>query len=313
MFAAIEAGGTKFVCAVGDKHTLLYKTTVQTRDVGETRADVLAFIEAAIHRFGPLDAVGIGSFGPLQLDRRRVGYGSITTTPKAGWSGTDIPEWFSGRYGVPVVIDTDVNAAALAEAKAADVRRLAYVTVGTGIGVGLVIDGRSQAGFGHPEAGHVPVRRHPAHAGYAGCCSFHGDCLEGLASGPAISEAWGCSLAELPADHPAWEVEAEYLCQLCATLILTVAPERIVLGGGVMQQARLLPMVRKAAIRVLAGYSAQWEEMTAVMRVTPPLQREPSGLVGAFMLAETVHSAPPRPGPGRGGLAPLKWRGTRSV
>jgi len=294
MFAAIEAGGTKFVCAVGDRHAPLYKATVQTRDVGETKADVLAFIDAAIDRFGPLDAVGIGSFGPLQLDRTRTGYGTITTTPKAGWSGADIPRWFSDRYGVPVAIDTDVNAAALAEAGAADVHRLAYVTVGTGIGVGLVIDGRTQAGFGHPEAGHVPVRRHPGHAGYAGCCSFHGDCLEGLASGPAIAEAWGSSLAELPADHPAWEIEAEYLGQLCATLILTVAPERIVLGGGVMQQARLLTMVRKATIRVLAGYSAQWDEVTAGMRLTLPLQREPSGLVGAFMLAETVHPASSR-------------------
>lgn len=290
MFAAIEAGGTKFVCAVGDRHAPLYKTTIQTRDVGETRADVLAFIDAAVHRFGPLDAVGIGSFGPLQLDRTMVDYGSITTTPKAGWSGTDIPKWFSDRYGVPVAIDTDVNAAALAEAEAADVRRLAYVTVGTGIGVGLVIDGRTQAGFGHPEMGHLLVRRHAAHHDFPGCCSFHGDCLEGLASGPAITKAWGSSLAELPADHPAWEVEAEYLGQLCATLILTIAPDRIVLGGGVMQQARLLPMIRRATIRILAGYCGHWDEVTAVMRLTPPLHREPSGLVGAFMLAETVYS-----------------------
>lgn len=289
MFAAIEAGGTKFVCAVGDRHGPLYKKTIPTRDVASTRADVLAFMDAAIQLHGPLDGVGIGSFGPLQLDRTRSGYGCITTTPKEGWSGTDLPKWFGERYGVPVVIDTDVNAAALAEADAADVRRLAYVTVGTGIGVGLVIDGRTQAGFGHPEAGHIPVRRHPAHAGFAGCCSFHGDCLEGLASGPAIAEAWGSSLARLPGEHPAWVVEAEYLGQLCASLILTLAPERIVLGGGVMQQTRLLPMIREAAVRVLGGYCAQWDEVTFVERVTAPLQMEPSGLVGAFILAEAHH------------------------
>lgn len=288
MLAAIEAGGTKFVCAVGDHHGSLAQTMIATRDVESTRANVLAFLDTAIEEHGPIDGIGIGSFGPLQLDRHVRGYGCITTTPKPGWKGVDLPAWFASRYRVPVAIDTDVNAAALAEARLLAVARLAYITVGTGIGVGVVVAGQPQSGFGHPEAGHIPVRRDPAHGAFPGTCDFHGDCLEGLASGPAIAAAWGNTLAHLPCDHPAWEIEARYLGQLCATLILTIAPDRLVLGGGVMQQTRLLPMVREATLKTLRGYCGHWNEAACEARIVPPRCREPSGLVGAYILADNA-------------------------
>lgn len=285
MWAAIEAGGTKFVCAVGDGDGSRSTAVIATRDVAATRDDVLAFLDRAVADHGPIAGIGIGSFGPLQLDPGAPNYGSITTTPKPGWAGTNLPRWFADRYGVPIAIDTDVNAAALAEAEETGARRLAYVTVGTGIGVGIVADGRSASGFGHPEAGHMLVRRDPAHDGFAGVCAYHRDCLEGLASGPAIAAAWGDSLAGLAADHPAWGVEANYLGQLCATLILTIAPDRIVLGGGVMQQQRLLPMVRAATLATLGGYCAHWDAAACDARITPPACHEPSGLAGAYLLA----------------------------
>jgi fructokinase len=206
-----------------------------------------------------------------------------------------MPGILGAALGVPVAIDTDVNAAAVAEAWLRGSGSLAYVTVGTGIGVGLAIDGRPVHGLGHPEGGHLLPRRHPAQGGFAGICPYHGDCLEGLASGPAIAAAWGAGLDVLPADHPAWEVQADLIAQLCATLILTVAPGQIVLGGGVMQQARLLPMIRRRAEALLAGYCAEWA--TAAVfddRIVPPVSIEPPGLVGAYLLAE---AAVPQPRP----------------
>jgi fructokinase len=289
MFGAIEAGGTKFVCAVGEAADVRETARIETRDVAATLADAEAFFRDAATRHGPIAALGIGSFGPLQLDRAAADYGRITTTPKPGWSGADMPARLGAGLGVPVAIDTDVNAAALAEASIGagrGRRTVAYATIGTGIGAGLVIGGQAVHGLGHPEAGHLTVRRHPDHAGFAGICPYHGDCLEGLASGTAIIAAWGASLADLPPDHPAWRVEADYLGQLCATLILIVSPEHIVLGGGVMAQARLLEAARASAADRLAGYCASWTPAAFAERITAPGCTDPPGLVGALMLAE---------------------------
>lgn len=288
MYAALEAGGTKFVCGVGDATRSIDRIVIPTTDVATTLAQIADFLDEAIGHHGPLRSIGIGSFGPLELDSTAADYGCLTTTPKPGWKGADMRGWLHRRFEVPVAIDTDVNAAALAEAQARRCRRLAYVTIGTGIGVGLVIDGKPQHGFGHPEAGHIPIRRHKAHAAFAGVCPAHGDCLEGLAAGPAIAAAWGTSLDRLPADHPAWGVQAHYIGQLCATLIPTLAPDWIVLGGGVMSQHALLPLARDATLRVLGGYCAHWTEAAARKRIVPPLCAEPSGLVGAYLLAEAV-------------------------
>lgn len=288
LLGAIEAGGTKFLCGIGTADGSLETVRIDTRDVEGTVAQIIAFFRAAVTRHGPIAALGIGSFGPLQLDPEAPDFGRITTTPKPGWSGADLPARLRAALGVPVAIDTDVNAAALAEADRGagrGARSLAYVTIGTGIGVGLVIDGRTVRGLGHPEAGHLMLRRHPGHGAFAGTCPYHGDCLEGLASGPAIIAAWGGSLADLPADHPAWAIQADYVGQLCATLILTVAPAHIVLGGGVMSQTRLIESARKVAAERLAGYCASWTPAMFARAITAPGCTEPPGLVGAYMLA----------------------------
>lgn len=287
MFAGIEAGGTKFVVGVGDAAGRSRRTaTIPTRDPDATLAEVHAFLAQAQAELGPIRGIGIASFGPLELDPALPNHGRITTTPKPGWAGADMLGKIAGPFGVPAAIDTDVNAAALAEAALRGAADLAYVTVGTGIGVGLVVGGRSVRGFGHPELGHMLPRRHPAHGDFAGTCPFHGDCLEGLASGPAVIAAWGDSFRTLPADHPAWEVEADYLAQLCAQLVLTTAPEAIVLGGGVLQQSRLLAMTRARTRERLAGYCERWQAAeTFERRIVPPACREPSGLIGAYLLA----------------------------
>lgn len=294
LFGAIEAGGTKFICAVGTARDVVEVARFETRDPVATLADVEAFFRDAAARAGPISALGIGSFGPLQLDRTAADYGRITTTPKPGWSGVDMPALLGNALAVPVAIDTDVNAAAMAEVAIGagrGRRALAYVTIGTGIGVGLVIEGQAVHGLGHPEGGHLMLRRHPAQANFAGICPYHGDCLEGLASGPAILAAWGASFADMPADHPAWAIQADYLGQLCATLILTVAPEHIVLGGGVMAQERLVDAARQATAARLAGYCASWTPDAFSHRITAPGCTAPSGLVGAFLLGERAAQA----------------------
>ncbi len=291
MLAAIEAGGTKFVCGVGDAAGSRETARIATRDPDATLADVVAFLARAVDRHGPIAAIGIGSFGPLQLDPAAPDFGRITTTPKPGWQGADMPARLRAALGVPVAIDTDVNAAALAEAAhgaGRGARSLAYVTVGTGIGVGLAMDGRPVHGLGHPEAGHLLLRRHADHGDFAGICPYHGDCLEGLASGPAIIAAWGGSLATLPAGHPAWTVQADYLGQLCATLILVAAPEHIVLGGGVLSQPSLLDAARARTRERLAGYCAAWTDEAFATRITAPGCTEPPGLTGAYMLAAAI-------------------------
>ncbi len=292
VFGAIEAGGTKMMCGVGDARGGSRGTTrIETRDPDRTIADIVAFFAAMTARYGAAAAIGIASFGPLDLDPASPDYGALTTTPKPGWSGANLRQSIAAALGVPIAIDTDVNAAALAEATcgaAAGRRTVAYVTVGTGIGVGLVTGGRTIAGFGHPEAGHLLPRRNPLHGDFAGTCPYHGDCLEGLASGPAIRAAFGATLAEVDAAHPAWAIVSDYLGQLCASLILTASPEHIVLGGGVMAQARLYPMVRAETLRRLAGYAALWRpDGVAEARITPPGTAEPPGLIGAYLLAET--------------------------
>lgn len=291
IFGGIEAGGTKFVCGIGDEDRNSIETrTIATGQPDETLDAVRAFFTEAEDRHGTPSAFGVASFGPLDLDPLSPGYGSITRTPKPGWAGTNMLLWTQEAFGRPVAIDTDVNAAAMAESSE-DLSSLAYVTCGTGIGVGLVVNGRPVHGMSHPEAGHMLPRRHAAHEGFAGCCPYHGDCYEGLASGPAIIAAWGQSLSHLPEDHPAWQVEAAYLGQLCATLVLTVSPQRIVMGGGVMKQQRLFPMICEETARNLRGYVAPLDSPQALARlIVPPSCAEAPGLVGAYRLAQQALS-----------------------
>lgn len=289
LFGAIEAGGTKFVCGLGNAETGSLETiSIPTRDPRSTFADVDAFFQAGVEKHGAVRGIGIGSFGPLDLDPASPGYGRILRTPKPSWQGCNLVEEARRIADVPVGLDTDVNAAALAEAAAAGsaVTSLAYVTVGTGIGVGIVAEGKPLHGLGHPEAGHMFPRRHEAHRDFAGVCPFHRDCYEGLASGKAVGAAWGTTPSHFPEDHPFWEVESDYLGQLCASLFLAVAPMRIVLGGGVMKQDRLFPLIRRKTLDLLGGYLSAIDDMaTLEQRIVPPLCREPSGLVGSYLLA----------------------------
>jgi len=290
VYGAIEAGGTKFVCAVADGNGKIHEQQrFSTTDPSATLAATCEFLRASSGRIGRLTAIGVGSFGPVYLRKESNQYGCIGKTPKPGWRGADIVGVLAREFACPIGFDTDVNAAALAEHRwgaARDVDNMVYVTVGTGIGGGVLTAGAPIHGLMHPEIGHIYPRRHPRDAGFAGVCPFHGDCLEGLASGPAIVARSGAELHLLDPGHVQWEIEADYLGQLCAQLVLTVSPQRIVLGGGVMSQQRLLAPVRQRLLHWLGGYVDRPEILDAVERyvVAPGLEPQ-SGILGALLLA----------------------------
>src|ERR1700730_6158790 len=258
LFGCVEAGGTKFVCAIGnDRGDILAQERFPTTDPTSTLAATQAFLRQRSQPLGTLAAIGVASFGPVELDKSSARYGFIGKTPKPGWGGTDIAGMLAREFSCPIGFDTDVNGAALAEHRwgaARDVKTLVYLTIGTGIGGGVLVDGAPIHGLMHPEIGHVYPRRHPLDSGFAGVCPFHGDCLEGVASGPAIFARTGASLDLLDESHSQWPIEADYLGQLCATLVVTVSPQRIILGGGVMNQRRLLPLIRPRLQHWLGGY-----------------------------------------------------------
>lgn len=294
LLGAIEAGGTKFICAVGNRvGDLLEQQRIETRDPDSTLRQVRDYFDAAQQRCGPISAMGVGAFGPLDLRPASPTFGFITSTPKPGWRNTDLRGFLMQALGRPVYLDTDVNAAALAEQRWGagwDLDSLAYVTVGTGIGVGLLHAGRPVHGLVHPEFGHLIVRRHPADRGFAGICPFHGDCLEGLANGPAIQARTGASLEQAPADAAVWELEADYLGQLCATLVLTNSPQRILMGGGVMQQSRLFAAIQARMHHWLRDY-VQAPELHAEHFVRPPGLGALAGIKGALSLCLAAEPA----------------------
>lgn len=294
VYAAIEAGGTKFVCAIGTADgTLRERARFATRDPDNTLAEALAFFEAAAERHGRPRALGIASFGPLELDPYAPRYGRLLRTPKAGWHDVDLIAPFA-RLGIPVALDTDVNAAAFAEsiwgagrhADGTPLDTLIYITVGTGIGGGVLVHGRTLRGMMHPELGHLFPRRHPDDLGFAGVCPHHGDCLEGLANGPSIVARLGHELGNAAPEHPIWDIEADYLGQLCAQVTLAISPQRIILGGGVMQHARLFPLIRARTRHWLGGYIARHQVEAGIddYIVAPGLD-DRSGILGALLMA----------------------------
>jgi fructokinase len=288
LIAAVEAGGTKMVLGLGTAEGgSIVTASVPTHDPATTMPEIAAFFEREA-KGRVIAGVGIASFGPLDLDPASPTHGYILPASKVAWSNFDMLGQVRAILGgVPGIIDTDVNAAALAEARMGageGTGDLAYVTVGTGIGVGLVVNGAMVHGASHPEAGHIKLRRHPAHDHFEGVCPFHHDCVEGLASGPAIKAAWGAGLDQLPADHVAWEVEAEYCAQIAALLILTVSPKKIVFGGGVMKQQALFGPLRDRAAALLAGYGRFTDRAALESRIVPPACREAPGLIGAYLL-----------------------------
>lgn len=279
----IEAGGTKMVCAVGDeKGELFERVTIPTRQPEETFEEMIRYFSDK-----QIEALGIGCFGPVDLNRSSATYGFITSTPKPGWENTDVVGRFQKALSVPVGFDTDVNGAILGEVMlgaAKGCENAIYITVGTGIGVGVYVNGGLLHGLVHPEGGHILLAKHPKDT-YSGKCPYHGCCFEGLASGPAIEERWG-KKAELLADEMnVWELESYYIAQAITNYILTYSPQKIILWGGVMHQNQLFEQIRAKVPELLSGY-IQHPAVTEKIAdyIVPPALGDNPGILGAIQL-----------------------------
>lgn len=296
LFGGIEAGGTKFVCTVGGgpddvRDELRFPTTTPAETLGRA----IEFFRGH-HARTPLAALGVGCFGPLELDPAAPDYGFITSTPKPGWRQVDVAGTLARALGLPVGFDTDVNAAALGEAAWGAGRGLEsfiYLTVGTGIGGGALAGGQPLHGLLHPEMGHILIPHDRTADPFAGCCPYHGDCLEGLASGPALSARWGAPAETLSPDHPAWALEAGYLAVALANFILILSPRLIILGGGVCEQASLLPLVRREVAARLGGYVQAPAILERIDEfIVAPALGNRSGMLGALALARRASNRP---------------------
>ena len=288
IYGAIEAGGTKFRVAVGDYPSLVADATIPTTDPETTIASVIDFF--ADHK---LKSIGIASFGPLDLEADSPTFGSITTTPKAGWSDTPLRQRIADALAVPVGIAVDVGGAALGEKRwgaARNIDTFVYFTIGTGVGGGLFAGQRIHTGYGHPEMGHMVVSPEPDDT-FGGHCPFHGGCFEGMAAGPAISERWGDSVSNLAGREQVWDLEARYIAQAFRTVTYVLAPDRIILGGGVSQHEGLIELVRSHLSRQLAGYGNPLlvESDLAEYVVAPELGQD-AGLIGAIEIARDLVS-----------------------
>ena len=290
LYGGIEAGGTKFVCAVGTgpddlRAEIRFPTAAPEEAVGKA---LTFFREQA--RAEPLAAIGIASFGPIDPNPSSPTFGYVTTTPKPGWAHTDFAGAVRRALGVPVGFDTDVNVAALGEGTwgaAQGLDTFIYLTVGTGIGGGGMVNGKLIHGAVHPEMGHIRIPHDWQADPYAGWCSYHGDCFEGLAAGPAIVARWGQRADALPPEHPGLALEAHYLALGLVSYICTLSPQRIILGGGVMEQIQLLPLIRREVQTLLNGYLQipETQEHIDDYIVRPGLGNR-SGVLGAIALAK---------------------------
>ncbi|NOX64071.1 MAG: ROK family protein [Chloroflexi bacterium] len=293
LYGGVEAGGTKFVCAVGrGPDDIRSEIRFSTTTPEETLARVIAFFREQMNKW-PLAAVGVGSFGPVDPDPNSPTFGYITTTPKPGWRQVDFAGALARALDLPVGFDTDVNAAGLGEHRwgaAQGLDAFIYLTVGTGIGGGGMVGGRLMHGLMHPEMGHIRLPHDWEADPFPGVCPFHGDCLEGMASGPALEKRWGRRAETLPPDHPAWELEAEYLALALVNFICTLSPQRIIMGGGVMSQPHLLPRIRGRVLSLLNGYlqvPAILEQMDDY--IVAPALGDRAGVLGALALAMQAH------------------------
>ncbi len=294
LLGGVEMGGTKCVCLIGTGHDDIHAQ--HSIPTGNDPVTTLGRIEQTLRDWrgthGPIAALGIASFGPLDLAPGSASYGFITSTTKPGWRNTDVARRLGRTAGVPVGFNTDVNGAALAEGRWGAARGLAdfaYVTVGTGIGVGLVVAGRPVNGFGHAELGHIRVVRHAGDT-WQGACTFHGDCLEGLASGAAIRQRLGSPASSLAPNDPIWELVVHALAQLLHTLVLATAPKRILLGGGVMHaQRHLFVPLRRELQRSLNNYVEVPELSENIDEyIQPPALGEMAGPLGSLALAQDM-------------------------
>ncbi len=291
-YGGLEAGGTKFVCAVGSgPDDLSEEVRFATTTPAETMAQAVAYF-ADQHARSPLAAIGVSSFGPVEPNPAAPHFGYITTTPKPHWHMTDVVGPLRETVGVPVGFDSDVNGAALGEFRwgaAQGLDTFVYLTVGTGLGGGGMVGGQLIHGLMHPEMGHMPLRRDPNVDPYPGYCVYHGDCFEGLVCGPAIEARWGKSARELSAEHPAWDLEAHYLALGLVNIILVLSPQRMILGGGVMDQRQLFPLVRSKVQTLLNGYIQKAQILEAIDEyIVPPGLGNRAGVLGAIALAEAA-------------------------
>lgn len=288
LVAGVELGGTKCVCMLGTGPDDIRD---EVRIPTTTPAETIGAIEAVLDRWRGFGAIGIASFGPISIDRTAPDWGSITATTKPGWSNTPLAPRLAARFGMPVAFDTDVVGAGLAEARwgaAADLADLAYITVGTGVGVGLIAGGTPLSGLTHAELGHIRPRRLAGDA-FPGTCSFHGDCVEGLAAGPAIAARAGKSGDRLAPDDPAWVPVADAIAQLCHALVMTGIPRRIVIGGGVaLGTPHLLPRVRAALADSLGGYGNADRLGDLVGLIVPAKLGAHAGPLGAILLGQAA-------------------------
>lgn len=290
LFGSIEGGGTKFDCAVIDgNNQILAETRVPTTSPEQTLKACLDFFKQQANQQGSLAALGIACFGPLDPRRDSPTYGQILDTPKPGWAFTDVAGYFEKGLNVPVGFDTDVNGAVLAEAQWGAGRGLSdlvYFTIGTGIGGGALVNGALLHGLIHPEMGHLRLPRLAGDENFSGVCPFHGDCFEGVASGPALAARWGKPAQELERNHPAWELEASYIALALQTVVCTLAPQRIILGGGVMSAEFLFPMIRQKTVDYLGGYIRAQEILERIDEyIVPPGLGARSGILGGKALA----------------------------
>ena len=288
LIGAIEAGGTKFVAAVArEDGTLLAQARIPTETPATCFPALAAFFSNAAAAHGPIAAFGVASFGPIEIDPASSAYGTFTTTPKPGWAGARFHDVL-GQFGAPIVVDTDVNGAALGEWQAGagqGCTTLAYTTIGTGVGSGVLRNGQSLMGFSHFESGHIPVPHDLASDPYPGFCPFHGDCLEGLAAGPAIKARWGMSLSELASPYDQLALIAGYIAQLAVSLVLLHMPDRLIFGGGVMKAPGLIEALRRTTEAKLAGYIKAPQLDPGLERyIVGPGLGDQAGITGAIAL-----------------------------
>lgn len=290
LYAGIEGGGTKFIVIVADENLkIAEQTRVDTSTPQQTLGAIREFLQPFYDK-GELAGIGVTCFGPLDLNRQSPTFGSVLSTPKPHWENFPLYEQLKKWFNLPIDITTDVNGSALAEGHwggAKDVDNYIYMTIGTGIGIGAILNGKLAQGLSHFEAGHMLV---PQEAGddFKGVCPFHGNCLEGLASGPALKERWGVESALfLPPDHPAWELEAQYIASAIVNLVLCYNPQKVILGGGVMKQTQLLPRIRELCNKKMNGYTAPQMESDPEFVILQQLH-DISGAYGAVLLAQSA-------------------------
>lgn len=280
---ALEAGGTKMVCAIGNENGEIFeRISIPTETPDITIPKIVEYFQGK-----GIEALGIGCFGPIDLNRDSETYGYITTTPKLAWRGYNIVGVLEDALSIPVGFDTDVNGSMLGEATwgcAQGLESSMYITIGTGIGAGIIANGKLLHGMLHPEAGHILMRRHPDDT-YEGKCPYHKTCLEGMAAGPAIEARWGKKGVELADKKEVWEIEAYYIAQALVDYIMVLSPQKIILGGGVMHQEHMMPLVRKELKEQLGGYIQTKEIENLEEYVVLPSLNDNQGIMGAFKLA----------------------------